>query len=76
MHSPRLFVSKALVYALLAVAVMVVVFPLVWMLGTAVKPNTQILDLRSSLWRRDLASRATTAPRAPSPRTPRGASGR
>ncbi|MGA3220909.1 MAG: hypothetical protein ABSE77_17835, partial [Acidimicrobiales bacterium] len=50
MHSPRLFVSKAFVYALLAVAVLVVVFPLVWMLGTAVKPNTQILDLRASLW--------------------------
>ncbi len=50
MHSPRLFVSRALVYALLGVAVLVVVFPLVWMLGTAVKPNTQILDLRASLW--------------------------
>ena len=50
MHSPRLFVSRALVYALLGVAVLVVVFPLVWMLGTAIKPNTQILDLRASLW--------------------------
>jgi ABC-type glycerol-3-phosphate transport system permease component len=50
MHSPRLFVSRALVYALLGVAVLVVVFPLIWMLGTAVKPNTQILDLRASLW--------------------------
>jgi len=45
-----LFVSRALVYALLGVAVLVVVFPLVWMLGTAIKPNTQILDLRASLW--------------------------
>ena len=42
--------SHALVYALLAIAIVVVVFPLVWMLGTAVKPNGQILDLRASLW--------------------------
>jgi ABC-type glycerol-3-phosphate transport system permease component len=48
--SSRLWVSRALVYALLALAVMVVIFPLVWMLGTAVKPNGQILDLRASLW--------------------------
>jgi len=50
MGSPRLFVSRALVYSLLGVAVLVVVLPLVWMLGTAVKPNPQILDLRASLW--------------------------
>jgi multiple sugar transport system permease protein len=50
MGSPRLFVSRALVYCLLGVAVLVVVFPLVWMMGTAVKPNSQILDLRASLW--------------------------
>ncbi|MDA8301966.1 MAG: carbohydrate ABC transporter permease [Actinomycetota bacterium] len=48
--SPRLWLSKALVYALVIIAVLVVVFPLVWMLGTAVKPNSQILDLRASLW--------------------------
>jgi ABC-type glycerol-3-phosphate transport system permease component len=42
--------SKALIYSLLAVAVLVVVFPLVYMLGTAVKPNYQITDLRASLW--------------------------
>jgi multiple sugar transport system permease protein len=42
--------SRALSYGLLAVAVAVVVFPLIWMLGTAVKPNGQILDLRASLW--------------------------
>jgi ABC-type glycerol-3-phosphate transport system permease component len=42
--------SRALVYSLLAVAVLVVVFPLVYMLGTAVKPNYQIVDLRASLW--------------------------
>lgn len=42
--------SHALVYALIAIAIVVVVFPLVWMLGTAVKPNGQILDLRASLW--------------------------
>ncbi len=46
----RLGASHALVYALLAIAILVVVFPLVWMLGTAVKPNGQILDLRASLW--------------------------
>jgi ABC-type glycerol-3-phosphate transport system permease component len=50
MGSPRLFVSRALVYCMLGVAVLVVVFPLVWMMGTAVKPNSQILDLRASLW--------------------------
>jgi ABC-type glycerol-3-phosphate transport system permease component len=42
--------SKALIYSLLAVAILVVVFPLVYMLGTAVKPNYQITDLRASLW--------------------------
>ncbi|MDA8295598.1 MAG: carbohydrate ABC transporter permease [Actinomycetota bacterium] len=49
MLNPR-FASRALVYTLLAIAVLVVVFPLVWMLGTAVKPNGQILDLNASLW--------------------------
>lgn len=41
---------RVLVYALMALAILVVVFPLVWMLGTALKPNNQILDPRSSLW--------------------------
>lgn len=50
MHSRRVFWSRALIYSLIAIAVLVVVFPLVWMLGTAVKPNSQILDLRASLW--------------------------
>jgi ABC-type glycerol-3-phosphate transport system permease component len=50
MPRPRLLLSRAAVYALIAIAVVVVVFPLVWMLGTAVKPNGQILDLRASLW--------------------------
>jgi len=50
MRRPRLFVSRAFVYALIALAVAVVIFPLVWMLGTAVKPNGQILDLKASLW--------------------------
>lgn len=49
MLSSRL-ASKTTFYVLLAIAVLVVVFPLVWMLGTAVKPNGQILDLRASLW--------------------------
>lgn len=48
--SSRVWLSRALVYALVVIAVLVVVFPLVWMLGTAVKPNGQILDLRASLW--------------------------
>lgn len=42
--------TKILVYALLGLAVLIVVFPLVYMLGTAVKPNYQIINLRSSLW--------------------------
>jgi ABC-type glycerol-3-phosphate transport system permease component len=49
MHRSRLW-SRALIYSLLAVAVLVVVFPLVYMLGTAVKPNWQIVDVRASLW--------------------------
>ena len=44
------FWSRALIYSLLGVAVLVVVFPLVYMLGTAVKPNYQIVNLRASLW--------------------------
>ncbi|HTW08586.1 MAG TPA: carbohydrate ABC transporter permease [Acidimicrobiales bacterium] len=44
------FWSRALMYAMLALAVAVVVFPLVYMLGTALKPNYQITDLRASLW--------------------------
>lgn len=44
------FWSRALIYSLLAVAVLVVLFPLVYMLGTAVKPNYQIVDMRASLW--------------------------
>ncbi len=50
MTRKRRTASRALSYGLLAVAVAVVVFPLIWMLGTAVKPNGQILDLRASLW--------------------------
>ncbi len=42
--------SVAFVYGLLGVAVVVVIFPLVWMFGTAVKSNAQILDLNASLW--------------------------
>src|ERR1700679_3132826 len=44
------FWSRALIYSLLGVAVLVVIFPLVYMLGTAVKPNYQIVNLRASLW--------------------------
>jgi multiple sugar transport system permease protein len=46
----RRIVTRAFFYALVVIAVGVVVFPLIWMLGTAVKPNGQILDLRASLW--------------------------
>jgi ABC-type glycerol-3-phosphate transport system permease component len=48
--SYKLFTFRATVYVLVGIAVLVVVFPLVWMLGTAVKPNGQILDMRASLW--------------------------
>jgi len=44
------FWSRALIYSLLALAVLIVLFPLVYMLGTAVKPNYQIVNLRASLW--------------------------
>ncbi|MDE3133194.1 MAG: carbohydrate ABC transporter permease [Acidobacteriota bacterium] len=47
--APRLR-TQAVVYVLLAIAVAIVVFPLIWMLGTAVKSNGQILDLNASLW--------------------------
>jgi len=42
--------SRVLIYSLLALAVLIVLFPLVYMLGTAVKPNYQIINLRASLW--------------------------
>jgi ABC-type glycerol-3-phosphate transport system permease component len=42
--------NRVFFYTLVIIAVGVVVFPLIWMLGTAVKPNGQILDLRASLW--------------------------
>lgn len=48
-HSRRLL-NRAFFYLLILIAVAVVVFPLIWMLGTALKPNGQILDLRASLW--------------------------
>jgi len=47
---PKALAWRALVYGLVVLAVVVVVFPLVWMLGTAVKPNGQVLDPRASLW--------------------------
>ena len=46
----RRVANRVFFYALVTMAVAVVVFPLIWMLGTAVKPNGQILDLRASLW--------------------------
>lgn len=48
-HNRRI-ANRTFFYALVAIAVAVVVFPLIWMLGTALKPNGQILDLRASLW--------------------------
>ena len=39
-----------MIYSLLGLAVLIVLFPLVYMLGTAVKPNYQIVNLRASLW--------------------------
>jgi ABC-type glycerol-3-phosphate transport system permease component len=46
----RRVANRVFFYGLVVIAVAVVVFPLIWMLGTAVKPNGQILDLRASLW--------------------------
>ena len=46
----RRVATRIFFYSLVIIAVAVVVFPLIWMLGTAVKPNGQILDLRASLW--------------------------
>ena len=46
----RRVATRIFFYALVIIAVAVVVFPLIWMLGTAVKSNGQILDLRASLW--------------------------
>jgi ABC-type glycerol-3-phosphate transport system permease component len=46
----RRVATRVFFYFLVLIAVAVVVFPLIWMLGTAVKPNGQILDLRASLW--------------------------
>jgi ABC-type glycerol-3-phosphate transport system permease component len=46
----RRFLSHVLVYTVIAIAVLIVVFPLLWMLGASVKSNAQILDLRASLW--------------------------
>lgn len=42
--------KRALAYGCIALAVLVVAFPLVWMLLTAVKTNGQILDPNASLW--------------------------
>lgn len=41
---------RALVYLMVGLAVLAVVFPLFWMVGTAVKPRGQILDPNASLW--------------------------
>jgi multiple sugar transport system permease protein len=41
---------RGLVYTLLGVAVLLVVFPLLWMAATAVKTDGQVLDLSAPLW--------------------------
>jgi ABC-type glycerol-3-phosphate transport system permease component len=42
--------KRVLVYGCLGLAVLIVAFPLLWMLGTALKSNGQIIDLRAPLW--------------------------
>jgi ABC-type glycerol-3-phosphate transport system permease component len=42
--------KRALVYALLGAAVLIVVFPLAWMLATAVKPEGQVVNPAAPLW--------------------------
>ncbi|MFC4907208.1 carbohydrate ABC transporter permease [Actinomadura gamaensis] len=47
---PRILAHRAAVYALLAAAVLIVMFPLVWMALTAVKSNGQIINPAAPLW--------------------------
>jgi len=46
----RRLLAHVLVYGAVTLAVIIVAFPLIWMLLAAVKSNAQILDLRASLW--------------------------
>ncbi len=50
MRADRSLGRYAVVYGLLGLAVLIVVFPLVWMALTAVKSNGQIVNPASSLW--------------------------
>lgn len=50
---PRFLVRSAWVYALLGLAVLIVVFPLVWMFATALKSNGQIVNPAAPLWPTD-----------------------
>lgn len=45
-----LYTRRAVVYLLLGVAVLIVIFPLVWMALTAVKSNGQIVNPAAPLW--------------------------
>ena len=42
--------AKVAVYALVAVAVLIVAFPLLWMVAAALKTQSEIIDPNSSLW--------------------------
>lgn len=46
----RRVARRGLIYTLLGAAVLVVVFPLIWMALTAVKTDGQVLDLSAPLW--------------------------
>jgi ABC-type glycerol-3-phosphate transport system permease component len=46
----NLLARRSVVYLLLGLAVLIVVFPLVWMLSSALKSNGQIVDPSAPLW--------------------------
>ncbi|MGH7921020.1 MAG: carbohydrate ABC transporter permease [Candidatus Dormibacteraceae bacterium] len=66
----RRLASNTAVYVLVAIALLVVALPLLWMLATAFKTDGQIVDLRSPLWPTslDLGNLAQAWARAPFPR--------
>lgn len=51
----RALVAHGVVYAAVGLAVLVVAFPLLWMLGSALKTNGQIVNLAAPLWPTHLA---------------------
>ncbi|MHB8293158.1 MAG: carbohydrate ABC transporter permease [Acidimicrobiales bacterium] len=51
----RAWAAHGVVYAAVGLAVLVVAFPLLWMLGSALKTNGQIVNLAAPLWPTHLA---------------------